>query len=209
MMELKYINLDDRFGYFRIDNFLTKEELSEVWLELEFISYKSKLLGPDQTNSAKGRAKKLVAFIDQIYTSNKISSYTWFYKKHLLDELKHSMLVKKRFDFVDIFKTNSDHTLFNYYEDGEYYDSHTDTSKFTQVLFLHKEPKKFSGGDFSFPDFLHKVECNSNTLIFFPSYLSHKVEPVVVDPYYKTPEHSDKLTGFGRYSLVTFFRNQP
>lgn len=69
------------------------------------------------------------------------------------------------------------------YQNGQHYGYHQDInepSNLTIVLFLCKEPKKFSGGSFIINRGGHKktIRCKNNRLLIFPSNTFHKVTPV-------------------------------
>jgi len=101
------------------------------------------------------------------------------------------------------------------YTDGGHYDFHLDnhgfqkmnepgnimdgtTRKLSMVCWLNED---FEGGEFEFHDSVSSKDDTSRiikptkgTIVFFPSWLAHKVHPV---------------TEGTRYSLVTWFRGQP
>ena len=100
------------------------------------------------------------------------------------------------------------------YTDGGHYDFHIDnagfqtmksdnimngtTRKLSMVCWLNED---FEGGEFEFHDTVSSKDDTSRiikptkgTIVFFPSWLAHKVHPV---------------TEGTRYSLVTWFRGQP
>ncbi|NDB30204.1 2OG-Fe(II) oxygenase [archaeon] len=89
--------------------------------------------------------------------------------------------------------TNWDSTLISYYDNGSYYAPHVDTAVFTMLLWLWKEPKSFSGGDFSFTRTYHNIECQNNSGIIFLSSEKHGVSKVNL----KTPD-------YGRYCISVF-----
>jgi PKHD-type hydroxylase len=100
------------------------------------------------------------------------------------------------------------------YTDGGHYDFHLDnmgfekmksdnimdgtTRKLSMVCWLNED---FEGGEFEFHDTVSSkddpdriIKPTKGTIVFFPSWLAHKVHPV---------------TEGTRYSLVTWFRGQP
>jgi PKHD-type hydroxylase len=98
------------------------------------------------------------------------------------------------------------------YTDGGHYDFHIDnagfqtmksdnimngtTRKLSMVCWLNED---FEGGEFEFhtsvsSGFDRIIQPTKGTIVFFPSWLAHKVHPV---------------TEGTRYSLVTWFRGQP
>ena len=98
------------------------------------------------------------------------------------------------------------------YTDGGHYDFHVDemgfktmksdnimdgtTRKLSMVCWLNED---FEGGEFEFHNSVSNkddriIKPTKGTIVFFPSWLAHKVHPV---------------TEGTRYSLVTWFRGQP
>jgi predicted 2-oxoglutarate/Fe(II)-dependent dioxygenase YbiX len=55
---------------------------------------------------------------------------------------------------------------------------------------LHKEPKPYTGGELVFTDYRFTPDLQNNSVILFPSFMTHAVEPV---------------RGPGRHSLNQFF----
>ena len=85
---------------------------------------------------------------------------------------------------------NAQSWMISKYVDGQYYNAHPDNSQFTMLIWLHKEPKPFTGGDLVFHQFdNYTVPCNNNTGIIFYGPTRHEVPPV---------------KGTGRYCLTCF-----
>lgn len=93
--------------------------------------------------------------------------------------------------------TNTDSTMVSYYDHEQEYKSHKDSTQFTFLVWLYKEPKKFKGGDFCLTEANKRIKCIPNRMVMFPSYLGHKVYPVRMD--------SDAKFGDGRYCVTHFF----
>lgn len=75
--------------------------------------------------------------------------------------------------------TNWDGQLMQYYlEDGDQYEAHCDNSLFTALMFFNQEPKNFTGGDITFPEFNVTVPFKNNCGIIFPGIAQHQVKPV-------------------------------
>lgn len=85
-----------------------------------------------------------------------------------------------------------------YYESNSSYDTHIDTAFLTFLYWIHKEPRKFEGGDLVLEED-RRVECKSNRLLVFPSFAKHRVTPV------KMTEQAD---GYGRYCISNFVHLQ-
>ena len=86
----------------------------------------------------------------------------------------------------------------SYYENEHYYKSHTDSSVYTSVFWLFKEPKKFTGGDFTFDNIGHTIETQSNMAVLFPSWMKHKVDKIMMC------ESVPKFESNGRFAFSSF-----
>jgi Rps23 Pro-64 3,4-dihydroxylase Tpa1-like proline 4-hydroxylase len=100
-------------------------------------------------------------------------------------------------------KTNS--IMVNYYENDKYYKSHKDVSVITQLTWIYREPKMFSGGDLILTDMGETIECKNNRTIFFPGHYYHEVMEVKMEDEWET-EYKDK-NYYGRFSIANFFQN--
>ena len=205
-MSAQVIKLGEGYFFLRIDNFLCKNELEEVWEEIIFLSYRNKF--ELDTNTARDcetgelRSNKIGIWLDNIYTDRKYCNFFKYYKKWITDEARENLLKTSLF-WRELNHCNCDGTLFSYYEDERYYKEHEDTARLTQLFYTYKEPKKFKGGQLVFTDFDYSQEIENNTLVVFPSWFKHEVKPVLVEE--KTPNEQDKLECNGRYVFTTFF----
>jgi len=86
--------------------------------------------------------------------------------------------------------------LLSYYDTSDYYKPHMDDSSITVLLWLYKEPKTYTGGDFIIEhDF--ELECKRGRILFMPGWLYHEVTPVKMWADYQGQ-------GLGRYSISHF-----
>ena len=53
-----------------------------------------------------------------------------------------------------------------------------DEDNYFKTIDEDKEPKKFTGGDFSFSDYDVTIPCVNNSMVIFPSSFKHEVSPV-------------------------------
>lgn len=199
------IKLGEGYYFFKVENFLKEQELSEIWDEINFLSYRSKFELDTSTARDKNnnlRSNKIGIWLDQVYTERKYSNYFKYYKKWINDETRDNLLKTSLF-WRELNHCDRDTTLFSYYEDGKYYREHEDTARLTQLYYTFKQPKKFTGGQITFTDFNYIQEIEDNTLIVFPSWFKHEVKPVLLKE--KTPDKQDKLECNGRYVFTTFF----
>lgn len=205
-MSAQVIKLGEGYFFLRIDNFFSSQELNDVWEEIYFLSYRNKFELDTKTskNLTTGELKsnKIGIWLDNVYTNRKYGNFFKYYKKWMTHEAFNNLVSTSLF-WRTLTQCNQDTTLLSYYEDGTYYKSHMDSSKFTQLFYTHKEPKKFSGGQIIFSDFNYSQEIKNNTLILFPGWFEHEVKPVILEE--KTPDSQDKLQCNGRYVFTTFF----
>ena len=93
---------------------------------------------------------------------------------------------------------NQDNTLLSYYENGNYYHSHTDKAFLTCLTWVFKQPKKFEGGNLTFTDYDITIEVNTNCTVIFPSCIKHEVSKISMKK-----EDLDDLNG--RICITQFF----
>ena len=166
-----------------IDNFYDNIEYDAILEECLFLGDKSKLDDPQTTGSARQKHEIIKnnhgLFLDDFYgvKYRKISNILKYNRKQFTQELLDTL---EKIDTVYRFTkvSRKDYTLFSYYDNGDYYKSHTDEAKITTLTWLYQTPKSFTGGDLIFNDTGLKVECVNNRMIFFPSFLYHEVTPV-------------------------------
>ena len=196
-----YIIKEHPIPHIIIDNFYTDEELKYVWEELEFLTVNGKLKDPSKTDSAIDYTGKIIKqnkglFLHHEYDSKDKSPIAYYtdkiYNSQFLEEIRY-----KHWLFNYMILSNHNTTLVSYYENGDYYDTHYDTSVLTCLIHLYKEPKLFTGGDLCLPDFNYTIEDKNNRLLLFPSSVLHKVNPVSIS-------ETDKNSCNGRYTITKF-----
>lgn len=208
--------LDKNIFYISIEEYLNTHEYENVWEEVRFLSYDRKMTRPGEEDhsSAKNKEGKSLAqrrtvFLADVYKNNIFSNYLHVHKnflkqipKKLQDYLKDNILFQY-FSYCE--KSN---TLLNYYhQDDSEYEAHQDRSMFTQIYWLSKDAKNYTGGELVLPQYNnHVIEAKDNKMILFPSVITHKVNKITfntkVDEYMSPGKMNDK----GRYSLVTFYK---
>ena len=100
----------------------------------------------------------------------------WFYHQGFFRYLRNAgrlnvfQLLKKK-------KTHKIHVMS--YNNGGYYNWHTDTEYFTFNLILN-QGNELKGGDMMFMDDGHVVEIpnQNNMMVVFPSYINHAITPL-------------------------------
>lgn len=189
------------FPHIIVDDFLPLNIVDNILNELESLQYTT----PDKTGSAQDPEGNYLknnkgVFLDEIYKDNRHKSIILTeYHKALYDP--YILAAAKTFNLL--FKyytlTNFDTTLVSYYENSNYYKEHTDDSLFTALYYVHKQPRKYYGGEivFNYRGVEYSPATDNNRLIIFPAIVKHRVEPVSIDPEYAN-------NGYGRYCISTF-----
>jgi Rps23 Pro-64 3,4-dihydroxylase Tpa1-like proline 4-hydroxylase len=171
------------FPYIRIYDFYTDGELELIWKELDFILNDNILKGPEKTGTAKSNGvvlkNNLGIFLDSFYSNRESSNILRVNRK--IFEVLQGIFDQSNHWFLKNFVSNLDGTLISYYEDGGYYQKHSDGAAATCLTWFYKEPKSFDGGNLLFEDYNIEIEIENNSLIFFPSTIPHSVSKVSMD----------------------------
>jgi hypothetical protein len=193
----------DSKDFLVIDDFYTDEEQMHIWKELDFLTYDTKLMPPEETGTAhdldtgKALKKNSALFLDTLYARRDFSNILTLNRKLF------SLEVISNFEGMDncfryIGYTNNDSTLISYYEEKDYYKAHSDSAVLTYLYWCHKEPKKFEGGDLILPELDAGITYKNNRLVVFPSWRLHEVTPI------KMIEEVEPYSGYGRYCITNF-----
>jgi predicted 2-oxoglutarate/Fe(II)-dependent dioxygenase YbiX len=184
-----------------IKDYFNEQELNEVWEEINFLTYKDKLLSADITGSATNNSilqkKNHGIFLDGLYTNRATSNILKHTRKLWNSELTN-FLKEKHFIFRYLETSNLDITLLNYYDEDDYYNWHYDYCILSAVIHLYKEPLKFSGGDFMLENENCRFPIENNRMIIFPSCANHAVTPI------KFNEPTKPFSKYGRYTISQF-----
>jgi hypothetical protein len=106
-------------------------------------------------------------------------------------------VVSKHWYFGDFHTQPFDHDeLISYYGNNQEYGAHRDNARFTVLVWMCKDPKSFSGGEFYLPEIDKKFDFVPNSGIIIPSKAYHQVLPVNVDE--NAPPFS------GRFAISSF-----
>tara|TARA_B100000131_G_scaffold175530_1_gene169598 strand:+ start:138 stop:818 length:681 start_codon:yes stop_codon:yes gene_type:complete len=220
-------HFDCGFPYIVIDNFYNKNELDLIWRELDFLLDGDKFdsLAGSATRNGKPLSNKKGLFLDSIYKNRKISNILTCNRK-LFNNIR-SICNSSESWFFRYINGNYDNTILSYYEDEDYYDSHSDQSIMTSLTWLYKEPKKFEGGDLYFKDninnfsgyskyysdftqlsdrkspssYLEKIEVKNNRMLIFPGMIPHQVDSVKMDSEYRGK-------GLGRFVIANLMNEK-
>ena len=191
-----------------IDNWYSEQELKAVWKELDFYSGTQEMQRAENNLTVTGvdkkgepQAKCYRIFLDSFYQQNKrhVSSILSFMKKFKNPNLHNKFkTIPMGRQFTE---TNSDTSFISYYENEDNFKPHFDVFQFTALIWLYKEPKKFTGGNLVLHDFDNEeIKVKNNRLVFFPSYYLHSVTPIKI---------KDEEEGMGRYCISHFFYTVP
>ena len=194
------------YPYLQIDNWYTEKELVNIWKEIDFYTSRDVATIEKAENTVVAHDEKGIS------KSNSFRFYLWDLYTPKGKQFSHILncLYKQRSqEFKDLVKkamplhhdnyagTNTDATMVSYYDEDQEYKPHSDGTQFTFVIWLHKEPKKYKGGDFKFTQSNQNIKCLSNRMVMFPSYLEHQVFAVKM--------FDDATFGDGRYCITHFF----
>ena len=175
--EYKSIN---GLNFIQVHNALDPQQLEHVWAAYSFL--KDNFLSSEHTGSAKNEDGTIKKRNKGIFF-NTVSP-----EPVLCREIREMLFggiagIADQFAIDSVYRsspiTNWDSLIMQYYlKDGEGYQSHHDVSLFTALLFFNQEPKNFSGGDITFPEFNVTVPFKNNCGIIFPGIAQHQVNPV-------------------------------
>jgi hypothetical protein len=195
---MKFTIHKDPLPFLYIEDIFSKEELTIIYRELDFIQ--PKLLSPENTQGAKDKdgnykKKNTGVFLDEIFPVRKFSDILTINRKIFCEEL-----IKAAIECTPgygILKTCSrDSTLISYYENSDYYDPHFDTTAISIVTWFFKQPKNFTGGEFTFTDYNINIPPKNNSgILFFSSYLHEVSSTDLID---------STAPGSGRFSMSLF-----
>lgn len=179
--------------FLMIDDYYSPETLEGVWKEIDFYSH-TEFQTSDENPPAIKDGKKRGDFkripMDHIYTHQGGFKSLIFGGAGMMSHDDFGEAVKETFknvpgDFFHWFKvTNFSNTIVTYYEHGHFYKPHIDVSHFTLLIWLYKEPKNFTGGDFGlyhkddYENPVEKIELKNNRAVLFPSYYTHGVDKI-------------------------------
>ena len=191
-----------------IDNWYSNDELKKVFVEMDYYmnlgldnlirSEKDKSSARDYNGESKVKSYRF-------YVEPNIYSALYKYSyKYVFEEFKNMLQNETLFGGY-FSNTRSNSIMVNYYENDKYYKSHKDVSVITQLTWIYREPKMFTGGDLILTDMDETIECKNNRTIFFPGHYFHEVTEVKMKDEWER-EYKDK-NYYGRFSIANFFQN--
>ena len=206
---IKVVNDDPVFPFVVIDNWYTPSEEKAVWKELDFFSATPKdqieraetgVVARDPDGTARSNAYRF--YIEGFYKKRELSPILNCMYKQRTNEF-HKLLKENCQPYARSFLTsNADSSLLSYYEDKDHYKHHHDIFQWTCLIWMVREPRQFSGGDFKINEPDIEIKLKNNRMIMFPSCFLHSVSPV---KFFNQP----KEIGFGRYTITHFYYSMP
>lgn len=202
--DLKITHSNTPFPHVYVENMYNDEELEQIFAELDYYQSNKEtyFLPPTETGSATKEDNKTPIknnvgfFLDHVYNERKYSKILQL-NRRIFDTNEILCDPSKRNLMFSNFYPDKDWTLISYYENGGEYKEHRDKAVATACTWFFKYPKKFTGGDISFPDFKYKLKSNSNCMVVFPSFIRHKVSTISM-------KETDEGKGLGRYCMTQF-----
>ena len=157
----KICNSNKEFPYLIVDNWYNKQEEKLIWKQLDFFTSigRENLIRAENSKSTARENNKPLArayriYLEDIFQPNNIKNNSFIHRCLYKQQSKkfHDLLYKAMPNHANSFQlTNKDTTLLSYYEGGDYYHEHIDLFNFTCLIWFHKQPKKYTGGDFYLP----------------------------------------------------------
>jgi len=198
------------YPFIVVDNWYTQNEEKAVWKELDLFSTVPKkhipraentIVATNPDGSPKSNAFRF--YIDSYYTDmgrtySPIFNCMYKQKSDVFHNLINQCMPYGR----SFLATNNDSTLLSYYENNDHYDIHCDTFAWTILIWMVREPKRFTGGDFDFPEIDTEIKLKNNRMIAFPSCYNHRVSPLKF-------KDTNAEIGYGKYTITHFYFTTP
>lgn len=176
-----------KYPFLVFDNLIPQEDLNNVFDEVNYL--KKFTNPPAETSSAINEYGDYLKsntgiFLQDFYNTNFYDNNSFIVKS--LKQMFNSDVQKEIRNYNPIFshylvQNLGCSILLSYYSDGDFYSKHYDRAIYTGVLWIHKEPKTFEGGEFLFhfeDDSVEEVEVKNNRMVLFPSFYKHEVKRI-------------------------------
>jgi hypothetical protein len=175
--------LKQPFGHVIVENTFDEREYNNVWNELMFLQPKMRNghdTGASQNMFGATNKNGFGIFLEDFFKFSNHSDIFLCTRKLISNFMISSV---SNFDiYFQLFdRINTDTVLTQCYKNGDYYLPHKDSGLFTIVTLLHNTPKKYSGGEFVFPEYNYEVSLENNHSIIFPSMVLHEVKEVITE----------------------------
>jgi len=180
---LRGYSFNDPFPLLLLENVFSDEQLEVIWKEIEYYCSNDLLLTPEDTGGAYKNGQYIKQnsglFLHEVWTSARYSACNK-YISPILQAFPNADWVKEN-KYFEEFQYNKVSVLLSHYKNGDNYQPHRDLSLGTCCLWLYKEPKKFTGGNFKFTQYNLEVEGKNNSMVIFPGLMKHEVDTVIMD----------------------------
>ena len=204
--KIQYIKNDEKYPLLLFDNWYTPDEETKVWTELDFYSSlpkehtsRSEKGNVAKSEEGKPKGKSFRHSPYEIFAEGGLKYSSIVNTNYKFNTEEFHKIVEFCIPYNRSFHThNTISTMVSYYEDGDYYGPHHDTSQWTFLCWFFKEPRKFDGGDVIMNEQNLRIGLKHNRALFFPSCFLHEVEPI-------KSKNNGKEVGFGRYAITHFF----
>ncbi len=187
--------------YSKDELFLIQNELDFLWSSLAFTN-DIKYLNVAKLDDGSVLGQRSGVWLDYFYSDRMSSSILRLNRKPFADEEIRNTFANLNPYHFHYLNLDYDNTLIQYYENSDYYKSHTDKAMFSLVTWFNKEPKRFAGGNFKFTDLDYTIEIENNMCVIFPSFLWHEVEEIKIT-------ETSKYEPNGRFSMTQFLVYDP
>lgn len=190
-----------------IDNYYSEKELKNVFTELDYYMN----CGLDNLIASENDERTAFIIPDVPLAKNyrfyvEQPKYSVLYKYSKYSTKEFGEMVKSNFSFGKYLTNTERNNIFvNYYENGHYYKSHKDASVVSQITWVYRQPKMFTGGNIFFSDMNETIECLHNRTLFFPGHYFHEVKEVNMNDNFKKEDFDNQY--YGRFSINNFFRS--
>ncbi len=178
-----------------IQDFYDKEELELIMKELHYFRDENIFKKPGDpfgpgTAIRDGVELKdgLGLHLDGFYSGKREESNILRVNRKLFSTEVVKLLEGLHTFFRYISESSEDNTKIHYFNKGNHYKQHIDSTTVTAISYFHDIPKTFTGGELIIESQL-QLPCLNNSLVIFPSILWHEVTPV---------------EGTGRYAMSQF-----
>lgn len=172
-MDIQLVNKGP-LQYVLVDNFYPADQLAQIKDELDVLKPYSGF--GHTTGAAEGKKTGTSLVVDLHYMEERDKSALLKYNRRIFDDDLVAKACTLNAFFKHIHLCTEDWTLLNYYDNGDKYNSHTDSCIITALTFLKKG--EFTGGDLCFDEHNETIAFADNRVVFFPSCISHMTTPV-------------------------------
>ena len=197
------------YPFIVVDNWYNPGEEKAVWKELDFLCASPRgnidraentIVARDKDGSSKSKAFRF--YMENFYQQRNLSPILNCTYKQLTFEFNNIINECKPYS-RSYLSSNFDSSMVSYYEDNDYYKPHHDTFSFTCLIWMVREPRKFTGGDFILNEPDIEIKLKNNRMVLFPCSYLHEVTPINFTE--KVPEEM----GWGRFTLTHFYYAVP